>query len=193
MTPMNASPTDDLQRAFASVEAIMRRVRPEQWAGPTPCTDWSTRQLVTHVVGMNRVFTAMLTGAPLPQRETIPDHELVDAYMDSATQLVEAFSAPGVLEQEFTSPLGTATGTERINIRLYDLLAHGWDLAAATGQPRSLPEDLCLQALSFAQQQLDPAYRPGRFAPAMPCRVGASAVEQLVAFLGRDPAWALPG
>ena len=38
--------------------------------------------------------------------------------------------------------MGSATGGERLQIRLYDLLAHGWDLAQATGIPLRLPEDL---------------------------------------------------
>jgi uncharacterized protein (TIGR03086 family) len=82
-------------------------------------------------------------------------------------------------------PLGAATGTERLQIRLYDLLAHGWDLAQATGQPAALPEDLAEQALAFVRSQLTDQARPGRFAPAQLAADTAPAIERLVAFLGR--------
>lgn len=48
-----------------------------------------------------------------------------------------AFAQPGVLQRSYQGPLGTLTGAERLHIRIADLLAHGWDLAQATGQPPS--------------------------------------------------------
>ena len=63
-------------------------------------------------------------------------------------------------------PLGAASGSDRLQIRLYDLLAHGWDLAHATAQPARLPEDLAEQSLSFARGQVSDQARQGRFAPA---------------------------
>jgi uncharacterized protein (TIGR03086 family) len=84
-----------------------------------------------------------------------------------------------------SDPLGTATGAERLQIRLYDLLAHGWDLAQATGQPAALPEDLAEQALAFAHTYLADQARPGRFAPAQLAADHAPAIERFAAFLGR--------
>ena len=55
----------------------------------------------------------------------------VGAYQSSSASLLAAFSGPGVLERSYRGPLGSATGAERLQIRLYDLLAHGWDLAQA--------------------------------------------------------------
>ena len=57
-------------------------------------------------------------------------------------------------QRAYPGPLGTATGAERLKIRLYDLLAHGWDLAQATEQPADLPDDLAAQSLAFARTQL---------------------------------------
>jgi uncharacterized protein (TIGR03086 family) len=92
---------------------------------------------------------------------------------------------PGVLERAYHGPLGTATGAERLQIRLYDLLAHGWDLAQATEQPADLPDDLAEQSLAFARTQLTEQARPGRFGPAQIVAEPAPAIERLVAFLGR--------
>jgi len=39
---------------------LISTVQPEQWSTPTPCTDWTVRRLVDHLIGMNRVFAALL-------------------------------------------------------------------------------------------------------------------------------------
>jgi uncharacterized protein (TIGR03086 family) len=144
------------------------------------------RRLVDHLIGMNRVFTALLSDQSPPPRPTA-DHEddPVGAYRDSAARLLAAFEQPGVLERDYRGPLGAASGAERLQIRLYDLLAHGWDLAQATGQPVELPDDVAEQSLAFVRIQLTEKARPGRFGPAQIVAETAPAIERLVAFLGR--------
>jgi uncharacterized protein (TIGR03083 family) len=55
---------EPLGRAFAAVGDLITKVRPEQWSAPTPCTDWTVRQLVDHLIGMNRVFAGLLADEP---------------------------------------------------------------------------------------------------------------------------------
>lgn len=177
---------DALGRASAAVGELIAKVDPDQWSASTPCPDWTVRRLVGHLIGMNRVFTALLAGQSAPRRD--PDHVEADplaAYRDSAVRLRAAFSRPGVLERTFLGPLGAATGAERLQIRLYDLLAHGWDLAQATGQSDGLPDDVAERALAFARTQVSEQARPGRFGSARDIADDAPAIERLVAFLGR--------
>ncbi len=96
-----------------------------------------------------------------------------------------AFDGPGVLDRTYHGPLGEATGAERLQIRLYDVLAHGWDLAQAIGRPVDVPEDLAEQALTFVRAQLARQPCAGRFAPARIVPDEAPAIDRLVAFLGR--------
>ncbi len=178
---------EQLGRASDAVAGLISNIRADQWSAPTPCTEWTVRQVVNHLIGMNRVFAALLAGQPPPPRPPA-DHaeqDPVRAYRDSAAALRAAFARPGVLERTYRGPLGTATGAERLQIRLYDLLAHGWDLAQAIGQPDGLPDDLAEQSLVFARTQLTEQARPGRFGPAQDVAEHASAIERLVAFLGR--------
>jgi len=83
-------------------------------------------------------------------------------------------------------PLGDATGAERPQIRLYDLLAHGWDLGRATGISARLPDDLAEQALPFVGDRLSTQLRTGRFAEPQPIDDTATAIERLAASLGRQ-------
>jgi len=155
MKARQAPTVKELSRALDAVESLVTAVRPEQWASPTPCGDWNVHQLVSHLVAMNLVFTAMMRGQAPPERGA--DHlgdDPARAYRESAAALRAAFGQAGVLKQTFRGPLGEAAGADRLQIRLYDLLAHGWDLARATGQNVALPDDLAEQALVFANTQV---------------------------------------
>jgi uncharacterized protein (TIGR03086 family) len=183
---MTTVSVEDLARAYGPVGDLIAEVGPEQWKAPTPCTEWNVRDVVNHLVGMDLVFTALIEGGPMPERgaDCIGD-DPVRAYRASSASLQAAFARPGVLERSCRGPLGSATGTERLQIRLYDLLAHGWDLAQATGIPGQLPEDLAEQALAFVRVQLPPQSRMGRFAEPQPVEETAPAIDRLAAFLGR--------
>jgi uncharacterized protein (TIGR03086 family) len=180
---------DQLSRSLAAVGEVIQGLRPNDWNAPTPCTDWAVSRVVLHLAGMNMVFTALLDDRPPPGRETIPDDQLPSAYQESSAALVESFSRTGVLERTYSGPLGSATGAERLQIRMYDLLAHGWDLCKATGQPTHLPADAAETALTFVRAQLTDDARPGRFAPAQTISEQAPAIDRLAAFLGRSPDW----
>src|SRR5437764_9791566 len=50
---------EDLGRALAAVGSLIDEIRPEQWSAATPCTEWTVRNLVTHLVGANLIFAAI--------------------------------------------------------------------------------------------------------------------------------------
>lgn len=182
---MTAAALDLLDRSLGAVGELIASIRPDQWSAGTPCDDWAVRDVVLHLAGMNRLFAAMLSDSPPPQRESVSDDDLASAYRSSSQGLLAAFGRPGALERTYESPMGSATGLDRLSIRLYDLLAHGWDLARATGQAADFPDDAVEHALAFARQQVDGTGAPGRFAPAQPVAPDAPLVDRLAAHLGR--------
>jgi uncharacterized protein (TIGR03086 family) len=178
---------EDLGRALAAVGSLIDGIRPEQWSAATPCTEWTVGDLVTHVVGANLIFAAILNDKTPPERDAdVLGENPARAFRESGAALQAAFEQPGVLQRVYSSALGTASGEDRLHIRIYDLLAHGWDLAQATGQPVELPEDLAERALAFVQIQFSTMPRTGRFDPPRPVPGDAPAIERLVGFLGRS-------
>lgn len=186
---MTNKPIDQLSRALEATELVIAAVRPEQWEGRTPCAGWTVRDVVSHLVSGNRAFTAVLCGPPAAASgESLPpDAELWGAYRDSASALVAAFSQPGALERVCTVAVGAVPGIVALNLRITEALVHGWDLARATGQPSSFPEDLAEQELTFTRSklaELPPDHYP--FDLPQPVADEAPAIDRLAACLGRN-------
>lgn len=191
----SADPVDQLARALRASEALVATVDGPQWTLPTPCPDWTVRDLVNHLVFGMEVFTGALGTGSTPSREELLARAGEDAlgddpmgaYRRAAESMLTAFSRPGSLERVVTIPFGSVPGIAALHLRVVECLVHGWDLARATGQPADLPQDLAETELAFSRAQLT-ELPPGRtpFAPPRPAPPDASAVEQLAAFLGRD-------
>jgi len=180
---------DYLDAGLTDIGNLISGIHPEQWGQPTPCDMWDVRTVASHITGMNLVFATLLAGKPTPERMTIDDADQAAAYTTSAVQLSRSFREPGVLEREFGGPLGARTGRDRLWIRMYDLLAHGWDLGRATGQHIGVPDSIAERALRFAEHQVDTMPRDGRFNPPQPVTQQAPPIDSLAAFLGRDVSW----
>ena len=147
------------------------------------------RDVVNHLVGMNLVFVSLFEDSPMPARGA--DRLGADpagAYRRSAAAL-QAAARQGILERSQATSVGVGTGAERLQWRIVDLLAHGWDLVQATGAAAEPPDDLAEQALTFARARLPSQPRAGRFADPQPIRDNASAIDQLAAFTGRPVPW----
>lgn len=190
-------PTDaPLVEALELTGRLVAGVRPEQWSLPTPCSAWSVRQLVDHLVLGQQLFARVLAGEPFeeafPAVRDVPDRlgpEPAAAYDASAGELRAAFAAPGVLERTVRVPFGTVPGTVALHLRLTESLVHGWDLATAIGVPFDPPAALVEPELAFSTPLLSQV-PPERqvFAPPLPAPDDAAPIERLVALLGREPA-----
>lgn len=184
-TPQHCS-IDQLSRALKATGTLIAELNPEQYSGPTPCTGWDVRDVVAHLVGMNLVFTALLNSQKPPSSDQrVLGNDPGSAFSSSAAALLSAFRRRGALEHSFETPMGSATGQERLDIRMYDLLAHAWDQAQATGNKLEPLDDLAEQSLTFARRQFADQPRNGRFNAAQPVTDGAPALDRLATFLGR--------
>ncbi len=186
---MNAGSVAGLARALDATGALVAGVRDEQWADPTPCSEWKVCDLTGHLIAGNRLFAGVLRRLPDAPAGTPAGGSASDlprAYREAADDLLAAFSLPGVLEETFTVPFGTVPGSVALHLRITELLVHGWDLATATGQPARFPEDLAGEELAFTRRTLAsiPAGR-NPFGPPQPAPAGAAPLDQLAALLGR--------
>jgi uncharacterized protein (TIGR03086 family) len=182
--------TEDLlalfRRATVVADVTVTAVLPGQLDDPTPCTRWTVRDLINHVLTGNLRFVGFATRGPGPDRTV--DHmgkDYVASFRDSLRRVTEAFEAPGFLEHSVPTPFGEDAGAVLVGLRINELVVHSWDLARATSQSTDLEPELAeyLLATFQASSSLDRSRRSFGAEQAVPD--GATAADRLAAFLGR--------
>lgn len=147
----------------------------------TPCEDWQVRDLLNHMIETQQFFAATARGEkaspPSPMPPALIGDDPVADFSKSQQETLEAYRKPGVIEK--TGP--------SLGIAFCDSLIHGADLADATGQEATMPEDLAEAAFSMLDGRLTDDQRGEAFKPAIDVSAGASAQERLLAYTGRQP------
>jgi len=148
---------------------------------PTPCEQWNVRQLMNHMLDTQEYFAGSARGEsaslPSPTPPTLLTDDPVSDFAEARAAVIEAFGQDGVLDKT-----GPALG-----IAFSDQLLHGWDLARATGQDATMPEDLAEAAYSIIHGAFPEEQREGVFKPEVQVGDDASPQERLLAFTGRSP------
>jgi uncharacterized protein (TIGR03086 family) len=183
-----------MERACAATERIVEAMRPEHHDLPTPCSEWTARLLLNHLVGTLVIHSACLRDqapavgfddAGQPDSDLLGDDPL-KAYRAGAEQLVAA-AGGGALERIHSTPMGDLPGEAQASFVMMDVVVHGWDLASAIGVPFVLDDDIAREVLAFVRQAIGDPMRRRHLGPEVTVGAGASTVDQLVAFLGRTP------
>jgi uncharacterized protein (TIGR03086 family) len=182
-------------RAVASTADVVKATPAGQMSAPTPCTEWSVRALLNHVIGTLWLAAGLFSDqaprypmAPggLPPGD-LAGEDPAAAYAEAAAAALAAAAAGDVLTRVHVTPLGDMPGPALAGFTTLDVLVHGWDLATATGQPADLDGRLAAHVLGFAEQAITPPTRAPRIGPAVPVAPVAPVTQRLVAFLGRKP------
>jgi uncharacterized protein (TIGR03086 family) len=169
------------RRAQAAFAAVLANVKAGQLDDPTPCANWTVRDLIGHVLAGNE-----RTAGSAP--DSSPDLDgMIAANAASALAAQAVFEAPDGITRTFDVPFGTIPGALFIQLRTIDALTHAWDLAMATAQPTDLDPELAEAMLAASRQLIRPDLRgAGRpFAGEQACDPGQPPAACLAAFLGR--------
>jgi uncharacterized protein (TIGR03086 family) len=172
---------DRYERAADGFTARLDAVGDDQWASPTPCTDWDVRQLVNHVIDVQRAIPEGLGMAVTD----VPDPKATwKAVRDGAMTVLRQ---PGVLEQTMPGRSGEMPVEMSLGIRVGDLLVHTWDLARATGGDERLDADTAAIVLERIKPNDELLRSSGTFGPKLDPPPGADAAVELLCFTGRRP------
>jgi uncharacterized protein (TIGR03086 family) len=162
---------------------VVAKIEPDQLDRPTPCTEFTVRGVLEHMIGGATAFAAAFRG---DAGAAVPTGDPLAGFGPALTGLAEAVGSPGALDRTIAAPFGEVPGRAFAGFVVLDGLVHGWDLATATGQAYEPPEALVAAVDAFAHEAITPSMRElGMFARATEPSAGATPIERLVAFTGR--------
>lgn len=179
-----------VERFRAAVEGVPG----DRWDAPTPCTDWTMRELVNHLVGEDRWVVPLVAGRTIAEVGDELDGDLLgDAPLEAASAAgkaaAAAFAQPGALGRTVHLSFGDFTAEDYAWQVLVDHVVHTWDVLAGAGSDRTLDQSLVAATTGFWEQWAEPYRQSGAVGPPVEVGADASAQDRLIASFGRDPTW----
>jgi len=188
----------DLEPAAGVLTRLVEGVRDDQLDAPTPCRESTVGDLLDHVDGLCMAFTAAATKTPLDAGSQAPSADASRLGTDWRTRIPDRLAelADAWRAETAWSGMTHAGGIDLPsdiagNVALDEIVVHGWDIAAATGQDFTCDPELLEAAYAFVQSAVaqNPNGSAGLFGPPVPLPDGAPLVDRLIGLTGRDPAW----
>ena len=181
MTTALAGAVELLERSLGYTRVALAGVTAAHLEAPTPCREWTLRDLLAHMDDSLDAFTEAAGGSVT----------LTSARSASRVVLMQqkACLLLGLWSEE--GPPGVRVGGVDLGTDLLvataalEITVHGWDVAQATGAGTPIPDELARHLLPIAHGVVSDVDRGIRFAAALPEPLEATADGRLRAFLGR--------
>ncbi len=186
----------DLEPPARQLITLAEAVTDDMLPAPTPCGDYTVRDLLAHVMGLTIAFRDAAAKAGTPAQDAVPgraalDDDWRDQLPGRLLAMAAAWHAPQAWEGLTKVGGGTMPAPIAGQAGLNELVVHGWDLARATGQPYSCDEasaHASAEFLALASAAAEPGQR-GPFGPAVDVPSGAPVLVRAIGLSGRDPHW----
>ncbi|MFU8850997.1 TIGR03086 family metal-binding protein [Micromonospora sp. SL1-18] len=186
---MTTKTSELLAAAEPRTIAVVQGISDDQLDLPTPCCDYSVRDLLNHLFDVVVNFQALARQQEVDWSAKT-DH-LTEGWRErfaaETVRLVEAWSDPAALEG-VSSGMGLPQETLG-DMALIDLTVHGWDLARATGQRVEVEPTVLAAGHGFMDRMGDTGQRMGAFGEPVPTASEATELDRLLGRTGRNPAW----
>ena len=184
MTSM--SETSERYRAIANgFTTRLEGLAPGHWSSPTPCPEWTVRDLVSHVIGTHRRIVATLDESEPVAVED--DEDLAEQWLMASGTVVEALDDETRASKVVSGLFGTQPFESLVGRLLCtDTLVHTWDLARATGQDEQLDPGAVSKSMEFLAPIDEAIRRPGGFAPKIAPGPDADDQTRFLNFCGRQ-------
>ena len=145
-----------LAEEWAAIDTLAQGLGDTEWEMPSECPGWTVRDLLSHLIGIERV---LLGDAPPPPLDVLPPHVENEVGARNEAWVAARRSLPGsVVLEEFRavtarrvaelrswsparfdeigpSPVGNVPYREFMNVRVMDSWVHEQDMRVATGRP----------------------------------------------------------
>ncbi|MDM4139842.1 MULTISPECIES: TIGR03086 family metal-binding protein [Mycobacterium] len=184
----HSPPTDELHSAedtLGVLQRVLHTIADDDLSRRTPCREFDVSALTEHLLNSISALGGMV-GAQIPERD---EGDSVERQVIAAARpALDAWHRRG-LDGSVPFGKGEMPAKSACGVLSIEFLVHAWDYAAAVGRNVKAPEPLSEYVLGLARQIIRPQLRgQAGFDDPVDVPEDAGALEQLVAFTGRNPA-----
>jgi uncharacterized protein (TIGR03086 family) len=183
--------------ALADFDRLVGAIPEDRWQSPTPCTEWSVRDVLAHLVTEQLWVPALLGGSTVAEvgdrfdGDQLGD-EPVATWRSAADIARRAWLEPGAVQRTVHLSYGEDAAEEYGWQMTLDLAVHGWDLASGvsgSGMSHRIPDELAEPLLTRFADSVEQWQGFGIIDPPVAVSGESGPGERLLGLLGRDPHW----
>ena len=183
----DSPPTDELDSAEATLKVlqqVLHTIAADDMSRQTPCTEFDVRQLTGHLLNSITVIGGAVDAELPPHDETDSAERQIVA---AARPALDAWHRHGLNGMVMVGP-NEAPAAVMAGVLSIEFLVHAWDYAVATDRDVNATDALADYVLDRAHEIITPEGRSNvGFHPPVDVPADASALDQLIAFTGRNP------
>jgi uncharacterized protein (TIGR03086 family) len=184
-----------MRRVIEVTGQVVDNIEPQQLDNPSPCDGWTVRDVLNHIVAGAELFALCVRDRSVSDdaaAELMTSDRLGTDYKasfhDAADAANESFAIPGAMDRIVKLPFGEMPAGMALDIAIFDVTTHAWDLAKATGQSTDLDPEIAGPAFRVTQAMLSEDLRnAGMFGPPVDAPADAPLADRLAALAGRAP------
>ena len=186
----------DLAPATTLTASVVAAVHDDALDGPTPCPEYSVRNILAHLDGLSLAFTSaagkdfgeLTDTSPSPAELTLADgwRERIPAQLDA---LAAAWRDPSAWDGMTRAGGVDLPGEVAGLVALDEVVLHGWDLAKGTGQAYEPDPASTAVVTGFLTESRKEEVPESLFGPVVQIDDDARAFDHALGLAGRDPAW----
>ena len=183
---------DLFDRAVGEFDRRVRSVSEEQWDNPTPCTAWSVRDLVNHVVVEDLWAPGLLAGKTIDEIGGMEafDGDLLgsdprQAWDEASEAARSSVHRDGAMEVTTHLSFGDFPGRFYTEQLLSDHLIHAWDLAKGIEADDHLDEELVAYVYEAMLPHAEALSQSGAYGNVIEVPDDADTQTKLLGLVGR--------
>jgi len=184
-----------MHRVITETTRVVENIEPAQLDNPSPCDEWTVRDVLNHITGGATMFGLCVRDGNVPDEKLgelmTGDNLGADfkgAWTTAAVDAEASFAIPGAMDKIVKLPFGEMPAGMALNIAIFDVMTHAWDLAKATGQSTALDPEVAGIAYRIAQGMLSDDLRAaGMFGQEIAVSDDAPMADRLAGLAGRTP------
>jgi uncharacterized protein (TIGR03086 family) len=187
------STREHLFSVVATLQPVVFGVSAQETQAPTPCSEFTVRDVANHLLGTLEAMRRVGAGEPLDREDpwgTNGDNlreQWRDDLSTALTAYATAWSQPEAWEGDAMD--GAVPRQVIGDMGFVEMMLHGWDLARGTGQDVEYDEAAVERALEIMDAIGEQGRSQGAFGPEVQVDDDAPAFAKVLGRSGRDPEW----